>query len=374
MLRKFHNKIYIHLVRIAIIATPLDSQSAGIHTYVKQFINALVEHDKENEYILIREKKDGNIPFRQVAIPNIRLPIGFASLRLFFIIPIIMRSLKVDAVIEPAHFGPFNLPKRIKRITVIHDLTPLIFPHFHRFHSQLLQRIFLKRILKKSDLILSNSQHTTQDILQYFPFTQSKVHTLLLGRALEFQPVNTRKYLDEKGITQPYFLYTGTIEPRKNLELLLEAYELFRQKTEEKVLLIITGKDGWKTATFHQNLEKHPYRQDILLTGYVEKSHLIELYSHALSLIYPSLYEGFGLPVLEALSCQTNVICSNSSSLPEVGGDAAYYFNPKNAEDLAQKMMDVFNNPQKKHDKLLKQANKFSWEKYVKEFVEILQK
>ncbi len=359
-------------MRIAIIADPLDNQTAGIHTYLKQFIKALVEYDKENEYILIRGKKDPSIPFRQIAIPNIQLPIGFAAIRLFFIIPLIMRWLRVDAVLEPAHFGPFNLPKRIKRITVIHDLTPFLFPQFHRFLSQLLQRLFLKRILKKTDLILSNSQHTTQDIIRFFPFTKTKVATILLGRDLDFQPVDSHSYLDENNISQTYFLCTGTIEPRKNLTILLEAYHLFRQKTKEKVLLIITGKEGWKTTTFHQSLEQHPFREDILLTGFVEKSSLIELYSHSLALVYPSLYEGFGLPVLEALSCQTKVICSNRSSLPEVGGEVAYYFNPENAEDLLQKMTEVYKNPQKKQDKLLEQAHKFSWEKYVSSFVQAL--
>ncbi|MEZ4888881.1 MAG: glycosyltransferase family 1 protein [Chitinophagales bacterium] len=359
-------------MKIAIIADPLDNQSAGIHTYVKQFINALVEHDKENEYILIREKKDPSISFRQIAIPNIRLPIGFASMRLFFIIPLILSWLRVDVVLEPAHFGPFNLPKRIKRITVIHDLTPLLFPQFHRFHSQLLQRIFLKIILKKTNLILSNSQHTTQDITQFFPFTKSKISTILLGGDSEFRPVASRTYLDKNEVSQTYFLFTGTIEPRKNLTLLLEAYHQFRKRIEERVLLIITGKEGWKTTDFHQKLEKHAFRQDIILTGFVEKKSLIELYSHSLALIYPSLYEGFGLPVLEALSCQTNVICSNRSSLPEVGGDVAYYFNPESAEDLLQQMIVVYTNPQANQDKLLAQAEKFSWKKYANSFVQEL--
>jgi len=154
-------------MKIAIIADPLDNQSAGVHTYTRQLVRSIAEFDTENEYILIREKKDPNLPFEQIAIPNIHLPIGFSAFRLFFIIPLILRFKKIDAVLEPAHFGPFNLPKRIKRITMIHDLTPIIFPQYHRYHSQILQRIFLRRILRKADMILSNSQNTSKDLAYY---------------------------------------------------------------------------------------------------------------------------------------------------------------------------------------------------------------
>ena len=364
-------------MRIAILADPLDNQSAGVHTYTRQLVTALLKYDKTNEYLLIREKKDPSIKVWQIAIPNIRMPIGFASIRLFFIIPFIARIYNVDVVLEPAHFGPFNLPGKIKRITVIHDLTPLIFPQYHRFHSQLLQRLFLKRILKRTNIILSNSKHTTRDIAEYFPFAKTKTSTILLGKDVAFQPVSTKKYLDKLSISESYFLYAGTIEPRKNLTLLLDAFAKFRAQSNQKILLIITGKKGWKTKCFYRHLDQHPYKEDIILTGYFEKEYLIELYSHALALVYPSFYEGFGLPVLEALSCGTNVICSNNSSLPEVGGEVAYYFDPKNEKELLNCLFSVFHNTQKNPDaknQLLKQAEKFSWENYAKDFIKIIEK
>ena len=359
-------------MKIAILADPLDNQSAGVHTYTKQLIEALAKYDTVNEYLIIRQKVDPSLNLPQLAIPNSKFP-GHASLRMFFIIPFILRKEKVDAVLEPAHFGPFNLPKRIKRITMIHDLTPLMYPQYHRFHSQLLQRIFLKRILQKANLILSNSENTTKDIVQTFPHTKSKVKTILLGRDVDFHPISTRNYLNKNKLSLPYFLFTGTIEPRKNLITLLDAYQLFREQTDEKVMLIFAGKKGWKTEAFFNKLEKHPYRNDILVTGYVEKRDLIELYSHALALIYPSLYEGFGLPVLEALSCGTRVICSSSSSLPEVGGELAFYFEPHAKIELLAHMKTVFQNinePQKKD--LLQQAQQFSWENYANELIKFV--
>lgn len=357
-------------MKIAILADPLDNQSAGVYTYTKQLIEALAKYDTENEFLIVRQTKDSKLLLPQLAVSNFKFP-GYASLRMFLIIPFILRKEKVDAVLEPAHFGPFNLPKRVKRITMIHDLTPLLFPQYHRFHSQLLQRIFLKRILQKADLVLSNSQNTTKDLIKFFPFTKSKVKTILLGRDTDFQAITSKEYLQKKGITDPYFLCTGTIEPRKNLIVLLEAYQAFREQTTEKVLLILAGKKGWKTDDFFSKLEKHPFRNDIVLTGYVEKQELIELYSQAVTLVYPSLYEGFGLPVLEALSCKTRVICSNASSLPEVGGSVALYFQPQDKTELLAHLLTVFQEYKQgisNKEALLQQAQKFSWKEYAKMF------
>ena len=140
-------------------------------------------------------------------------------------------------------------------------------------------------------------------------------------------------------------------------------------------MLLIVGKNGWKTEAFYSKLENHLFRKDILPTGFVAQKELIEVYSHSLALIYPSIYEGFGLPILEALPCGTQVICSNNSNLPEVGGDVALYFDTENEADLSLQMSKVFQNHNNGFDvtkSYLKQANKFSWNKYVMAFKEAL--
>ncbi len=364
-------------MRIAIIADPLDNQRAGVHVYTRELINALMAHGSEHEYILLREKIDPELEIRQIAIPNIRLPIGFASIRLFLIIPIIVRYLKVDAVYEPAHFGPFNLPRRVKRITMIHDLTPILFSKFHRFHSQLLQKIFLKNILRRADLVLSNSQNTTKDLKQVFPFTKDKIETILLGKENIYHPTSSKSFHELNAIDRPYFLYVGTIEPRKNLSMLLDAFEKFRILHKEKIRLLIVGQKGWKAEEFYAKLEQHPLREDILLTGFVEKRYLPELYSHSLGLIYPSIYEGFGLPIVEALSCGTNIICPENSSLTEVGGDLAFYFPTNDTEALVERMLLVAHQGK---EVLRRRAagpqwtEQFSWKKYATLFTQALEK
>ncbi len=365
-------------MKIAILADALDNQNAGVHVYTKSLIQELLKRNDGHEYILVRQKKDNALSHvQQIVIPNTSLPIGFASLRLFFIIPYILRKQGVDAVFEPAHFGPFNLPKKVKRITFIHDLTPIIFPEYHRWHSQMLQKIFLKRILKNAHLIFTNSNNTSKDLEQYYPFTKDKNKTLLLGKGSRFIPSQNTDLILDYGITLPYFLSVGTIEPRKNLVNLLKAYAVFMKETKTPYMLIIAGGLGWKTEGFEKEWATHPYRKYILILGYVKEEELPILYSHANAFMYLSLYEGFGLPVLEALACGTDVICSNTSSLPEVGGTVAHYCNPQSINDIKQQMIKVsqfsLNQQKINSQKNIEQARLFSWEKHVNSFLDTIQ-
>lgn len=360
-------------MKIAIIADPLDNQSAGVHIYTKGMVEALIRYKSEHNYFLVREKRDHNLPknVQQIVVPSFQFIPLFASFRLFILIPLILRLLRVHVVIEPAHFGPFNLPKSIRRITVIHDLTPLLFPQYHRWHGQILQRLFLKRILKKTNFILTVSQYTAKDLKRIFPFTIPKTTVIPPGHDPFFKPTPDQSGLEKWQIETPYFLSVGTIEPRKNLLILLDAYQRFRDQNESFASLLIVGGKGWKYQSFYKKLAQYPYRNDIHLLGYVDKDDLPVFYTHSLALIYPSLYEGFGLPVLEAMSCGTSVICSNRSSLPEVGGDAALYFEPENSTELLELMQKVIEDKtlgKSRKQAALKQAATFSWEKYAHRF------
>lgn len=364
-------------MKIAIIADPLDNQRAGVHVYVRELVKAIIANPGPHEYILIREKVDPALNIQQVAIPNTRLPIGFASLRLFFLVPLKLRQLGVDVVYEPAHFGPFNLPKRIKRVTMIHDLTPILFPHFHNFHSQLLQKLFLPRILRRTDLIISNSYNTSNDLAKVYPFVANKVAMIHLGVSSRFFPDNRTGFLEAYNIDKPYFLYVGTIEPRKNLLQLLAAYRAFRASSEQQVALVLVGQIGWKNEAFDAALEAHPFRQDIILTGYIDKELLPQAYYHALSLIYPSVYEGFGFPIAEAMACGGAVICPNNSSLPEVGGALARYYPTKDTAALTKLMLEVANsgNPTpSQREAYANWAANFSWATYAEQFNALMAK
>ncbi|TVQ43161.1 MAG: glycosyltransferase family 1 protein [Saprospirales bacterium] len=354
-------------MKLGIIADALDNQNAGVHVYTREMIKSLIRFNPGWEILLIRQKRDDSLQgVRQIVLKNIPMPIGYSSFRLFLLIPAILRKEKVDVVIEPAHFGPFNLPKQVKRITVIHDLTPLLFPNFHRFHSQFLQRLFLKRILKNADLIISNSNHTQKDIERVFPFASNKTVMIYPGLGLNSSEIIQQPIPREIGTD--YFLTVGTIEPRKNHILILDAFELFKKQNPGNVQLVICGAMGWKSQPFFDRLKDHPFREFICLSGFVEDGVLLSLYKNALAMVYPSTYEGFGLPVAESIAAGTIPITTPFSSIREVAGNNPFYLNELKAKDLSELMERVYKLSSEEIKTIISELqdhiSRFSWDVY----------
>ncbi|MEA3479355.1 MAG: glycosyltransferase family 1 protein [Bacteroidota bacterium] len=360
-------------MRIAILADPIDNQQAGIHYYTREFLTHLGQINTKNEYLAIRMSPAPQISgIENLVVRNYPKIPGYKAYRMFLGLPRKLSRMKVDVVVEPAHFGPFNLPSRIKRVTVIHDLTPIKYPHFHRFHSQFLQRIFLKGILKRASLIIANSRSTYKDIIEYLPSTEQKAEYIYLGKDPIFiNTLNEDLLNDLYGIDYPYCLYIGTIEPRKNLLTLLKAFEILKKEHKSNLHLVIGGQVGWRSEDFFKELDNHPFRDDINLMGYIPREIMPLIYSHARVFVFPSLYEGFGMPVLEAMSCGTPCIVADNSSLPEVGGLAADTFEPKDFRALAGLIQGFESNDafrKERSDLAMEQASQFSWDNYVKEF------
>lgn len=373
-------------MRIAILADPLDNQRAGVHVFTREMIHALLRSDPGNEYILVRSRKDDQFDrypnVEQICIPMLQLPgrvavLGYLllSLRLFLLIPLILNCRRIDTVIEPTHFGPFNLRPRVRRVTIIHDLTPILFPELHRWHSQFLQNRFLRGILKRTGLIIANSDNTAADIVETYPEVAHKVHRIYPGRGKIFHFRKDDRVLAKYGLLKPYFLFVGTIEPRKNLLVLLEAFRLFKERTSADAQLVIVGGDGWKSDDFFVALGKHPFKMDIIRPGFVPAVELPVLYSSTIAFVYPSTYEGFGLPILEAASCGTAVIAAENSSLPEAAGPGALYFSTSDVSELAARMELLYRDGNLRDDlanRGRERAQQFSWDKFASELLELL--
>ncbi len=363
-------------MKIAFLGDALDIQYAGIHIYVKEILRAITQLDSPHEWFVLRSQEGGEYKGVQEIISPIRPLPMYQKMRFFTSIPQKMRQHKMDVVIEPAHFGPFNLPKSTKRVTVIHDITPVLFPEYHPRASSFFHKLLLPIITKNADAIITNSQHTQKDLMEHYPKAKDKSSVVYLGKEAQFQPTQDASILKKYGIQQPYIFFVGTLEPRKNLSVLVKAYEAFRQTSNQNIQLVLAGKKGWKIEDLLSTIEASSYKDDIVLTNYVERSELPTLYSMAEVFVYPSLYEGFGLPVLEAMACGTAVITSNVSSLPEVGGEAALYFDPKDINELSAKMKELLNNKSilKEREQLcLKQAAQFSWKKAAQETLNIIE-
>ena len=363
-------------MRIAFIADPLDRQYGGIHVFTKELLLALSKLDSKNEYIIIRsEPKYEFEGMEEVVVPYKSFP-GYRLWRLFFQLPKILTQKKVDVVVEPAHFGPFNLPKHIKRVTVIHDMTVFLFPKFHVFLSQFLQRKFLPGILKRADLIITNSNNTTKDVLKFFPDYKDKINSVLLGRDQSLQPQIDEEILKKYNVNQPFILNVGTLEPRKNIPMLIEAFSRFKQKSGASHKLVLIGKMGWKSHDIFKAKEASSFKKDIIWLGYVDKEELPVFYSMAEVFVYPSIYEGFGLPVLEAMMCGTPVITSKNSSLPEVGGSAVLYLDPYSSSELSNQLNRLSADPElrEKYSSLgVIQARKFDWDQTARAYLELFE-
>ncbi|MEI6310673.1 MAG: glycosyltransferase family 1 protein [Bacteroidota bacterium] len=358
--------------RIAIIADPIDNQYAGVHVYTKEMVLALVAQESAHQFILFREKKDDLLAaypnVKTIVIPNF---IGFTAIRKFLIIPFLARKYQVDMVIEPAHFGPFLLPKKIKRVTVIHDLSAVLFPQWHSFYSSTLQRLFLKRILRKADLIISNSQFTSEEIIKHYPFTNAKIATIYPGIRRSVSEQTNEIDIDFK----PFFLYVGTVEPRKNLTLLLEAFQLYKEQTNSNIQLYIVGARGWKVDSFFERLARHSYKNDIQILGFVSNDLLRYYYQHCEAFIYPSQYEGFGFPVLEAMQEGATCITTAESSMSEISYPYALYFQNNVSTSLLNAMYQV---PSFKLTNSVEEIQlhikKYSWNNFAKEFLAYIDK
>jgi glycosyltransferase involved in cell wall biosynthesis len=351
-------------MRIVIIADCIDTQNAGIHVYTQNMIETL-EKLSQVEIICIRIKNGSDIHFKNdIIVPGIIPFIKKDPFRIFISIPRIIRKINPDIVIEPAHFGPFNLPSKIKRVTIIHDLTPIKFPQWHNWFSRNLQRLFLPSILKRASLVITNSENTKKDLSETYPLTKEKARLIYPG-------IDPFFLLSENEIIynkEPFFLSVGTIEPRKNFSMLLDAFQLFRESTNSNYSLIICGGKGWKNKSFYQKLKNHPFKNDIKILGYVNKEELKKMYSTTTAFIYPSLYEGFGFPVIEAMSCGAPCIVSNRSSLPEAGGDAALFFNPENTSELCVHLTQLSNSNELQKELLIRglnQIRKFDWRNFA---------
>lgn len=375
------NKQSAPKMKIAIIGDALDLQYAGIHIYTRELIRNLAKIDQKNEYLLLRPKKSQN------EFPNVReieMPVSnglHQRARLFTSVPAKLKKEKPDIVFEPGHFGPFNLPKKIKRVTMIHDLTPVLFPEYHSKSSHYFHRLLLPNILKNATHILTNSEHSKKDILQHYPITKNKITAIHLGKDEIFKPhtniIENQKVLKKYGIQKPFLLHVGTIEPRKNLLLLLEAFEQLKKEEKHKDLkLVLVGKKGWKMEAFYDKLENSPIKKDVIFPGYVERKHLPILYSECQLFVYPSHYEGFGIPIVEAMACGAPVLSSNASCLPEVGGEAASYFSPNALDELLRQMQRVLSDDELRIEiktKSIKQASYFSWERTARETLAVFE-
>lgn len=323
--------------KVVFLADCLITQRAGIHYYTKQFIKRTIEAYPSYDYYMVVPSHYEGIDIQQIIIPiNKKIPFHL-RIRNIWQIPNRLNKLNPDVIIEMAHFGPFRLKSSIKRVTVIHDLTPILYPAWHDRMSTLIHKLFLRRILTNADHIIANSHVTASDIAEYHPPTRSKIQVVYPSVEIAYTKNNTDI------INDAYFLSVGTLEPRKNYESLIRAFDVVAQKNDS-IKLIIIGFKGWKSDPIFKLIDQSSAKDRIIIKGYVSEDELIEYYAQALAFVFPTHYEGFGLPLLEAMTLGTLVVCSDIDICHEVCGDGAVYFGGDSA--LISSMEEIIESPE----------------------------
>lgn len=277
---------------------------------------------------------------------------------------------KYDLYWEP-NFIPLSHLNSKKIITSVHDFSFILHKDFHpKKRIQYFEENFFQNIYR-SDIIITGSEFSKQEILDRLDFKEENVRVIYHGvRHDVFKKIDDIKLNFD--LPEKFIFSVGSIEPRKNLIGLLGAYNNLSDEIKQEYKLVIAGFKGWENKEIMQIIEKNKYF--ITYLGYISDEELAAVYNKASCFVYPSFYEGFGLPPLEAMACGTPVVCSNVSSLPEVGGDAVVYCDPYSVEDIKNKIESVLLDEGLQKElslKGLEQAQKFTWEKSAQEHIKI---
>ncbi|PIS32359.1 hypothetical protein COT40_00450 [Candidatus Peregrinibacteria bacterium CG08_land_8_20_14_0_20_41_10] len=360
----------------------LFSTSFGIGRYTFELVRNLIKLDQVNTYYLFGYQAD---------FKNFKTPVNFH--KVITEIPIysfkeqlsfwrVLRRYPLDLM----HFTHFSSPLLYRRpcIATIHDITHTVYPgrkkshFFHRFSYTLV----ISSLLKRAKQLIAVSQFTKNDLIRHFQVPSLKIRVIYEGVADEFKPIRQKtllaKTLKTFKLKPGFLLYTGAHRYHKNLTNLILAFEKLTKTKDFSADLVITGKPDPLYPEPEQLAKTLRLQKRVRFLGAVSEKDLINLYNLASLYVFPSLYEGFGLPLLEAMACGTPVVCSNASSLPEVAGrDAALLFDPTNPQEIAQKILVLYQDPalQKKLIRSgFKRLKQFSWEKMARETLGIYKK
>ena len=369
-------------MRIAVQGSDLDhARIDGTRVYLKELLKRFGPLSPENNFLLYH-RNQFNPALAPPLFPNYQvksLPFPFLWMQTRFAQEIFRE--KPEKLFLPIQAAPVCLPRSLQVTATIHDLAfkryPETFPAKHLWKLNFL----LDVVVKRADKLIAVSESTKRDLLEFFPQLPGE-HIQVIHHGFDAEFFGARFSLEELSEklrryeleAHSYILYVGALQPRKNITRLIEAFDKAKRNTPE-MKLVLAGEAAWLSESILEAREKSRYKEDIIMTGRVSFEELRVLYQGARMFAFPSLYEGFGLPILEAFASSVPVLTADNSSLVEVAGEAALYCDAGNVEDMASKLKRLWDDETLRGDLVSKgkeQLKKFSWEKCARETLEYI--
>jgi glycosyltransferase involved in cell wall biosynthesis len=367
-------------MRIAVHGSHLcQDREDGNQTYIINLFKNLAQIDKNNEYTFYYNKECD----KKVLADNFHhkvYPAPMAWTQRVF--PKILREDNPDLLFMPIQMLPFLTPKNLKSVVTIHDVAFLYYPQTFPWKDLIKHRLYVRKAITASTYLISISEATKSDIVREYKVKEDKVSVVYHGidKNRFCLPTNKDEKLIEKvkdkyGIKSKYILYVGNVQPRKNVQGLIKAFACLKKEGHKDWQLVVAGANAWLVDKIMQEVSDINNNNDIIFTGRFEDSELAPLLWGADLFVLPSFYEGFGLPILEAMSCGTPVLVSNTPSLVEIAGKDCVSFDPHNVFDIKQKLVMIMDDKKLQYrliEQGLKRVKDFSWQHCAKQTLKVL--
>jgi glycosyltransferase involved in cell wall biosynthesis len=346
-------------MRIAINAQLLSYsdtyRNGGISRYIRHLLNAIARQPGQHEYTVfvngqetVKRLRQEQGQSGQIEYIPVHWPENRPASRVVWEqrdLPALLRERGIEVFHSPANVLPEMLPRECASVVTLHDLAFLLYPEVLTRARRVYHRIFTTRSLRRATAIIAVSNSTKEDAVKLVGIAPGRIQTVYTCIDERFSNVITNEekqtFCREHGLDGGYLLYLGTLEPRKNIPTLLEAYRELREVYSRKEKLALVGGKGWLYDEIFAKAQRLGLASEVLFPGYVSNEEQLLWYHGASAFAYPSLYEGFGLPVAESLACGVPVVTSNVSSLPEAGGDSALIVDPLDSHALAEALQRV---------------------------------
>lgn len=349
----------------------LKGKLEGIGWFTMQTLERIVKAHPEHEFYFFFDRPyDSSFLFADnvkpvVLSPKARHPVLF-YMWFEWSIPYALKKYKIDLFLTPDGFS--SLTTKVPTCLVIHDLAFEHYPEHLKLSHRFYWRQYSPKFARKATRIVTVSNYTKDDIVKHYGINADKIDVAHNGAHKEYRPLSW----EEKEATKEkyadgceYFVFAGALHPRKNILNLLKAFIAFKKRQRSNMKLVIVGRFAWKYDEVMEMKDEMPFKEDVKWVGYMDVEELSKIIGGAYAMVYASLFEGFGIPILEALKCDVPAIVSNTSSMPEVAGDAGLLVDPNDVDDIAAKMQEIYKD-ETLRAKLIaeapKQVEKYTWD------------